>query len=445
MSFSSTLRASVALLTLLLPSFVHAATGTVMPSPKFYCLDNNGAIVNGGKLFTYDAGGTVKRTTYSDSALTSANTNPVLCDSSGRATVFLTPGIAYKFTLAPSTDADPPTNSYWTVDNVYTVPAATTDLDITGTAGEALLAADVVYLSDGTGGCGATAGRWYKADADLTCASTTAQAIGFVVADIASAASGSIRIQGKVTGLAGLAAGTVMYISATAGAITSSAPTNQRAVGVADSGTTLVISSSLTSEPASATQAGIVNLTTQTLGTGTKSVDKLDFKPGAVTTFDARTSGSILGPFITSQATSGVAETSAIATAPTIKANLLNASGDVVRATYVGIASANATVTIFRVKLGGTTISTFSFTPNATAAAWKLVVEIHRTAAATQNIVSHLVYSENLSTSSSYTPLDVQAGTKDLTTALTLDVTMEKQTAGSITFKGAWYEVLRGS
>lgn len=415
------------------------ATGTIAPMPKALCLDANGAIVNGGKIFTYVAGTTTKLTSYSDSALTVANANPVLCDSSGRATIFLS-AAAYKFTYSPANDTDPPTAAYFTVDNIAAVPYLTVDLDITGTAGEALTAGDAVYLSDGTGGCGATAGRWYKTDADLTCASTTAQAIGMIPTAIASAAAGSIRIAGRMTDLAGLSTGSVYYVSATAGAITSTAPANTRAVGAADSTTSLVISSSITTAAASATQAGVIALAAQTLGTGTKSVDKLTYKPGAVTTFDANASGRILGPFIVSRATSGVAETSTIATAPTIKANTLNADGDVLRATWVGITSADTQAKTWTLKLGGTTITTFTFTPDASAAHWKVVVEILRTAAAAQIITFDLIYMGD--TPQPLARTSVTTGSKDLTTALTLDLTMTNAVAGTITFKGAWIEVL---
>src|SRR3972149_1389731 len=154
---------------------VWSATGTVMPSPKFYCFDNNGAIVSGAKLFTYASG------------------TPVFCDSAGRATVFLS-ATAYKFPLAPPTDTDPPTAAYWSVDNVGAVAYISTDLDVLGTAGEALSASDAVYVSDGSGGL--TAGRWDKTDSDNTYSSTLPQAVGFAPPALASAAAGSIRMSG---------------------------------------------------------------------------------------------------------------------------------------------------------------------------------------------------------------------------------------------------------
>src|SRR3990172_4411867 len=130
---------------------VCSATGTVMPSPKFYCLDNNGGIGRGAKLFTYASGTTTKLDTYTDATLATPNANPVVCDSAGRATVFLS-ATAYKFTLAPSTDTDPPTAAYWSVDNVGAVAYISTDLDVLGTAGGDPSGDDAGYVGDGGGG-----------------------------------------------------------------------------------------------------------------------------------------------------------------------------------------------------------------------------------------------------------------------------------------------------
>lgn len=88
------------------------------PIAKLQFTDNFGNFLNGGRLFTYAAGTTTKVTTYADAAESNANSNPIILDSQGRCTVFLPPGIFFKFTLSPSTDTDPPTNALWTVDNI---------------------------------------------------------------------------------------------------------------------------------------------------------------------------------------------------------------------------------------------------------------------------------------------------------------------------------------
>ena len=113
-------------------------SGTLMPWAKSQWFDSNGDPANGYQLFTYTAGTSTKQATYSDSALTTANTNPIVLDSAGRATVFLDPSLSYKFVLATDTDTDPPTSPVWTVDNVDAIPVVDQSLDISGTAVETL-------------------------------------------------------------------------------------------------------------------------------------------------------------------------------------------------------------------------------------------------------------------------------------------------------------------
>jgi hypothetical protein len=65
--------------------------------------DDNGNPLSGGKLYTYDAGGTTPKATYTDAAGSTANANPVILDAAGRATVFLD-GTTYRFDLKTSGD-----------------------------------------------------------------------------------------------------------------------------------------------------------------------------------------------------------------------------------------------------------------------------------------------------------------------------------------------------
>lgn len=238
------------------------AQGTIAPFPKHVFLTNAGAPAAAHKLFTYLSGTTTKESTYSEVTLTTANANPIVLDSAGRATIYLG-AKSYKFVLTTSGDTDPPTSPIWTQDNVGAVPATNVDLDVQGTAGEALTAGNVVYLSAGDGGL--TAGRWYKADADNTYSSTTANAMGMVPADLASGASGSIRLVGRVTGLSALTAGITYYASATAGALTATAPSNARAVAVADSAASAILSQWIPIPDASATAKGLVTTGAQTI------------------------------------------------------------------------------------------------------------------------------------------------------------------------------------
>jgi hypothetical protein len=83
---------------------------------KFFA--NSGIPLNGGKLFSYTAGTSTKRSTFRDSAGAGTNTNPIILDYRGEADVWIPPNVGYKFVLAPANDTDPPTNPIWSVDNV---------------------------------------------------------------------------------------------------------------------------------------------------------------------------------------------------------------------------------------------------------------------------------------------------------------------------------------
>jgi len=82
------------------------------PYGPFRAFDSNGDPLNGGKLYTYDAGTTTPKTTYTTEAATIANANPVILDADGYANVWLGDG-SYKFVLKTSADV-----TIWTVDNI---------------------------------------------------------------------------------------------------------------------------------------------------------------------------------------------------------------------------------------------------------------------------------------------------------------------------------------
>jgi hypothetical protein len=65
------------------------ATGYLLGSPKFYAQDVNGNPLVGGKLYSYRPGTSTAKATYSDSGLTTANTNPIVLDARGEASVYL--------------------------------------------------------------------------------------------------------------------------------------------------------------------------------------------------------------------------------------------------------------------------------------------------------------------------------------------------------------------
>ena len=212
------------------------ATGTLTPTPYHTVVDANGATVSGAKIYTYEAGTTTPAATWPSVTLTpgAENANPIVADSSGRYVAYLSPGASYKFVITTSAGA-----GIRTQDNIGAVPSSSVDVDVSAVAGVAIAAGEGVYLSDGSGSL--TAGRWYLTDADLTYASSAAIVIGIATNAIASGATGTVRIAGRVTGLSALSAGSDYYVSATAGAITATAPSNTRLMGRADSTTTLVL------------------------------------------------------------------------------------------------------------------------------------------------------------------------------------------------------------
>lgn len=92
---------------------------TISPVARQQFFDANGKPLAGGKLYTYAAGTTTPLASYSDSVGT-PNTNPIILDAGGFATIFLQ-NLAYKYVLTDAND-----NPQWTVDGITLVapPAA---------------------------------------------------------------------------------------------------------------------------------------------------------------------------------------------------------------------------------------------------------------------------------------------------------------------------------
>lgn len=59
-----------------------------LPSPKAQFFKSNGDPLSGGKIYTYEAGTTTAKDTYTDSTGDTANANPVILDSRGEASIW---------------------------------------------------------------------------------------------------------------------------------------------------------------------------------------------------------------------------------------------------------------------------------------------------------------------------------------------------------------------
>ncbi|HEY9706410.1 MAG TPA: hypothetical protein V6C58_28510, partial [Allocoleopsis sp.] len=115
--------------------------------PREQVFSNLGAIGAGYKLYAYETGTVTPKDTYSDTALTVANTNPIVADSAGRlGDIFVSDLNDYKLILKDASD-----NTIWTADPVDPKVFTLNDFDprpnsfwgtTTGTASAYTLTAD---------------------------------------------------------------------------------------------------------------------------------------------------------------------------------------------------------------------------------------------------------------------------------------------------------------
>ena len=210
--------------------------GTLTPSPYQTVLDADGVAVSGALIYTYVGGTTTAAATYTTSALSVANANPIVADSAGRFVAYLPAGGNFKFVYKTAAGA-----TIEEQDNILSVPGAAVNLDIEGTVGEAVTAGQVVYLSSGAETVPLTPGLWYLTDADAAATSTLPQSVGVAVSAIAINTAGTIRLAGTATTASAVVVGSTYYVSATAGAITTTPPLLARQVGVALTTSTLLL------------------------------------------------------------------------------------------------------------------------------------------------------------------------------------------------------------
>ena len=107
----------------------------LLPEGKQNFTNSAGAPLVGGRVYTYDAGTNTPRLTYQDAAGTVPNTNPVILDARGDATIFWSG--AYKVVLRDAADV-----IIWTVDNVSSLPDGGSAADLAARLANPNLLAD---------------------------------------------------------------------------------------------------------------------------------------------------------------------------------------------------------------------------------------------------------------------------------------------------------------
>lgn len=88
-------------------------SSAILRSPKFYAVNEIGEPLEGGRVYTYAAGTSIKKTTYSDFEQDTENTNPIILDARGEADIWFS-GIL-KIALHDEDDV-----LIWTFDDIAT-------------------------------------------------------------------------------------------------------------------------------------------------------------------------------------------------------------------------------------------------------------------------------------------------------------------------------------
>lgn len=115
---------------------------SLMPQGKQQYFDSNGNNLSGGKLFAYASGTSTPLDTYSDQAGTIPNTNPVVLNARGEATIFWGSS-AYKVVLKDASDVE-----IWTQDNLQASTGVADLASTSATKGAALVGFDGGTLAD---------------------------------------------------------------------------------------------------------------------------------------------------------------------------------------------------------------------------------------------------------------------------------------------------------
>lgn len=89
------------------------ATTILSPAPVLRTYDNSGNLAIGGQIYTYAAGTSTPQATYTDSTGSTPNTNPVILNSRGEASIWINPSQSYKFVAYDASN-----NLLWSQDNI---------------------------------------------------------------------------------------------------------------------------------------------------------------------------------------------------------------------------------------------------------------------------------------------------------------------------------------
>lgn len=104
----------------------------LLPVLRQRFLDANGLPLAGGKLYSYLAGTSTPRATYTDRGGSTSNANPIILDANGYADVWINTGY-FKFVLTDASDV-----AIWTVDQVGIPSGGSTSLPTGGSTGQVL-------------------------------------------------------------------------------------------------------------------------------------------------------------------------------------------------------------------------------------------------------------------------------------------------------------------